>query len=63
MDAREAIQKLKNIRFRYSTYQITEEQAYEEAKEPLKAYNDKATEIAKKYGVKPKLLPNKIIFW
>ena len=63
MDAREAKEKLSEIRWRYKTSQITREQAYKEAEEPLKIYNDKATEIAKKYGVKPKTLPNSIIFW
>lgn len=63
MNAREAKQMLSDIRWRYKTNQITREQAYKEAEVPLKIYNDKATEIAKKYGVKPKTLPNSIIYW
>ena len=63
MDAREAKEKLAEIRFRYQHKMITSEQAYKEAEEPLKIYNDKAKEIAKKYGVKPKTLPNSIIYW
>lgn len=63
MDAREAKIKLSDIRFRYQTKQITREQAYKEAEVPLKIYNDKAIEIAKKYSVKAKTLPNSIIYW
>ena len=63
MNAREAKNKLSDIRFRYQTSQITREQAYLEAEEPLKIYNDKAIEVAKKYGVKAKTLPNSIIYW
>lgn len=63
MDAREAKIKLSDIRFRYQTKQITREQAYKEAEVPLKIYNDKAIEIAKKYKVKAKTLPNSIIYW
>lgn len=63
MDAREAKEKLADIRFRYAHNEITREEAYKEAEEPLKIYNDKAIEIAKKYGVKPRTLPNSIIFW
>ena len=63
MNAREAKEKLADIRFRYQHKMISGEEAYKEAEEPLKIYNDKAIEIAKKYGVKPKTLPNSIIFW
>ncbi len=63
MDAREAKERLAEIRFQYQHHQLTREEAYKLAEEPLKIYNDKATEIAKKYGVKPKTLPNSIIFW
>lgn len=63
MDAREAKEKLAEIRFRYQHRMIEAEQAYKEAEEPLRIYNEKAIEVAKKYGVKPKTLPNKIIFW
>ena len=63
MDARQAKEKLSEIRYRYKTCQITKEEAYKEAEVPLKIYNDKAKEIAKKYGVKPKTLPNSIIYW
>ena len=63
MNAREAKEKLADIRFRYQHKMISREEAYKEAEEPLKIYNDKAVEIAKKYGVKPKTLPNSIIFW
>lgn len=63
MDAREAKKMLSDIRFKYKTKQITKEEAYRMAEEPLKIYNDKAKEIAKKYGVKAKTLPNSIIYW
>lgn len=63
MDAREAKERLSEIRFKYQHKMITREEAYKLAEEPLKIYNDKATEIAKKYGAKPKTLPNSIIFW
>ena len=63
MNAREAKEKLSEIRWKYKTCQISKEEAYKEAEKPLKIYNDKAIEIAKKYGIKPKTLPNQIIFW
>lgn len=63
MNAREAKEKLADIRFRYQHKMISREEAYKEAEEPLKIYNNKAIEIAKKYGVKAKTLPNNIIFW
>lgn len=63
MNAREAKERLSEIRFMYKTKQISSEEAYKLAEEPLKIYNDKAIEIAKKYGVKAKTLPNSIIFW
>lgn len=63
MNAREAKEKLAEIRFLYQHKIIEKEQAYKEAEEPLKIYNAKAIEIAKKYGVKAKTLPNSIIFW
>lgn len=63
MDAREAKEKLADIRFRYQHKMIEKEEAYKEAEEPLKVYNDKAIEIAKKYKVKAKTLPNSIIYW
>ncbi len=63
MDARQAKERLSEIRFMYKTKQISSEEAYKLAEEPLKIYNDKAKEIAKKYGVKAKTLPNSIIFW
>lgn len=63
MDAREARERLAEIRFMYKTRQIEADEAYRLAEKPLKIYNDKATEIAKKYGVRPKTLPNKIIYW
>lgn len=63
MDAREAREQLAEIRFQYQHHQLTSEQAYKLAEKPLKIYNDKAREIAKKYGVKAKTLPNSIIFW
>lgn len=63
MDAREAKERLSEIRFQYQHHQLTSEEAYKLAEEPLKIYNDKAIEIAKKYGVKPKTIPNSIIFW
>ena len=63
MDARKAKQVLSDIRFKYKTNQITREEAYKLAEEPLEIYNNKAKEIAKKYGVKAKTLPNSIIYW
>ena len=63
MNAREARERLAEIRFMYKTGRIEADEAYRLAEVPLKIYNDKATEIAKKYGVKPKTLPNKIVFW
>lgn len=63
MDAREAKEVLAEIRFKYQHKMLTEEQAYEQAQEPLRIYNAKAKEIAKKYKVTPKTLPNSIIFW
>lgn len=63
MNAREAKEKLADIRFRYQHKIISSEEAYKEAEEPLKIYNDKAIQIAKKFNVKPKTLPNSIIFW
>ena len=63
MNAREAKEKLSEIRFKYQHKMITSEEAYKLAEEPLEIYNNKAKEIAKKYGVKPKTLPNSIIYW
>lgn len=63
MDARQAKEKLSDIRFRFAHNEITREQAYKEAEEPLRIYNDKAKEIAKKYGVRAKTIPNNIIYW
>lgn len=63
MDARQARERLAEIRFMYKTRQIEADEAYKLAEEPLKIYNDKAKEIAKKYGVSAKTLPNKIIYW
>lgn len=63
MNAREAKERLAEIRFMYKSKQISRDEAYRLAEEPLKIYNDKAKEIAKKYGVSPKFIPNKIIYW
>lgn len=63
MNAREAKERLSEIRFMYKSKQISSEEAYKLAEKPLKIYNDKAIEIAKKFNVKPKTLPNSIIFW
>ena len=63
MDARQARERLAEIRDMYKTRQNEAEEAYKLAEEPLKIYNDKAKEIAKKYGVSAKTLPNKIIYW
>ena len=63
MNAREAKEKLAQIRFKWQTGQITKEEMYQEAEEPLRVYNAKATEIAKKYGVRAKCLPRNVIFW
>ena len=63
MDARQAKERLSEIRYMFKAKQISSEEAYKLAEKPLKIYNDKAIEIAKKYGVKPKTLPNSIIFW
>lgn len=63
MDARQARERLAEIRYMFKTRQIEADEAYKLAEEPLKTYNDKAKEIAKKYGVRAKTLPNKIIYW
>lgn len=63
MNAREAKERLSEIRFMYKSKQISSEEAYKLAEKPLKIYNDKAIEIAKKFNVKPKTLPNSIIYW
>lgn len=63
MDARQAKERLSEIRYMYKSKQIEADEAYRLAEEPLKIYNDKAIEIAKKYGVKAKTIPNKIIYW
>ena len=63
MDAREAKWKLAEIRFKFQTNQISREQAHLDAQEPLRIFNEEAKRIAKKYGVTPKTLPDKIIYW
>lgn len=63
MNAREAREQLAEIRFKYQHKMLESDEAHKLAQEPLKIYNDKAREIAKKYGVKPKTLPDNIIYW
>ena len=63
MDAREAREKLEEIKFKAYSGQISMEEAYRLAEEPLKIYNDKAKEVAKKYGVRAKVLPNNLVCW
>ena len=63
MNAREAKEMLSGIRFKFKTKQISSEEAYKLAEEPLRIYNDKAKEIAKKYGMRAKTIPNNIIYW
>lgn len=63
MNAREAKEMLAEIRFKYQHKMLTKEEAYKLAEKPLEIYNNKAKEIAKKYNIKAKTLPNQIIFW
>lgn len=60
---REAKEKLSEIRFKYQHHEIESEEAYKLAQPYLKIYNDFAKETAKKYGVKPALIKNSIIYW
>ena len=60
---RQAKQELAEIRFKYQHRQIEADEAYRLAEPYLKIYNDFARATAKKYGVRPALIKNNIIYW
>lgn len=60
MEIGENIQKYRKL---YESGQMTNEEALEAVRPYVLAYNEKAKEIAKKYGMKAKLLPTKGSHW
>lgn len=50
---------LRQIRQRYEIGELSADEAWKLALPWVKKYNEKAREIAKKYGMKPKLLAEK----
>lgn len=60
---REAKEKLANLRFQFQTDQISLEEAYRQGKPYLEIYNNFAIKTAKKYGVKPAIIKDNIIYW
>lgn len=60
---KQAKQELAEIRFKYQCKQIEADEAYKLAKPYLEIYNKFAKATAKKYGVKPALIKNNIIYW
>ena len=63
VSAREAKEILSELRFLHKTKQIEADEAHKIGKPYVEVYNAKAKEIAKKFGVKAKTLPNNLIFW
>ena len=64
MTAREAVEKLKEIRLQYEMGDISMVEANEMGKEYVEIFNKRAREVAKKYGVKRNTtIPNNVKFY
>ena len=64
MTAREAVNKLKEIRFQYETGQLDMATANQMGKQYVEIFNKFAKETAKKYGIKRNTtIPNNVKFY
>lgn len=63
MNPKEAVAKLYQLRVDFQNGIRSAEETEKLGKEYVDIYNQHSREVAKKYGVKPSLMPNKVIYY
>lgn len=63
MDIREVVEKLRSIRERYETGQLSMVSANIIGKYYVDKFNEYSKQVAKKYGTRAKLIPNNVKFY
>lgn len=63
MDIKEVVERLRNIRERYETGQLSMTSANIIGKYYVDKFNEYSKQVAKKYKTTPKLIPNNVKFY
>lgn len=63
MDIKEVVKKLRSIRERYETGQLSMTSANIIGKYYVDKFNEYSKQVAKKYGTRAKLIPNNVKFY